>query len=292
ASFLTVFMMRNISIPEFKGFREAMLALAVPVDFSEYNSIDLCGTGGDGKDTFNISTLTSFVVAGAGIPVTKHGNYGVSSICGSSNVLEQLGVRFTSDEQVLKQQLETAGICFLHAPLFHPAMKAVAPIRKELGVKTFFNLLGPLTNPVQPKNQMVGVFNLEVARMYQYFLQEAGSNYAIIHALDGFDEISLTDKHKEITSNGEAIKGAKDFGFQKVNYKDLAGGNSVNEAAQIFLNVLEGKGTESQEKVVLANASTAIKLVTKKEPDECMNLAVDSLLSGKAEKALEFLIRN
>ena len=289
ASFLTVFIMRNISLQELKGFRNAMLELAVPVDLGTKNTIDLCGTGGDGKDTFNISTLSSFVVAGAGVPVTKHGNYGVSSVCGSSNVLESLGVQFTSDQQILKQQLCDANICFLHAPLFHPAMKAVAPIRRDLAVKTFFNMLGPLTNPVQPKNQMVGVFNLELARIYQYFLQESESNYAIIHALDGFDEISLTGKYKEISKSGEHIRGADFFGFDPVNYSNLAGGTTVEESAKIFTDILNGKGTDSQEQVVFANASTAIRTYTGKTQEESMTLAVDSLLSGSALKKLQIL---
>ncbi len=291
ASFLTVFIMRNIFLEELKGFRNAMLELAVRVNLGTQNSIDLCGTGGDGKDTFNISTLSSFVVAGAGVPVTKHGNYGVSSVCGSSNVLESLGVQFTNEEEVLKQQLNDANICFLHAPLFHPAMKAVAPIRRDLAVKTFFNMLGPLTNPIQPENQMVGVFNLELARIYQYFLQESKSNYAIIHALDGFDEISLTGKHKEISKDGEHIRNSEFFGFDQVDYADLAGGTTVEESAKIFTTILEGKGTESQEQVVLANASTAIRTYTGKTQEESMALAVDSLLSGKALKALQ-TIRN
>jgi anthranilate phosphoribosyltransferase len=290
ASFLTVFIMRNITLPELEGFREAMLELSIPINLKDKDPIDLCGTGGDGKDTFNISTLTSFVVAGAGIPVAKHGNYGVSSICGSSNVLEYLGVKFTNDEVTLQQQLNDAGICFLHAPLFHPAMKEVAPIRRDMGVKTFFNMLGPLTNPSRPKNQMVGVFNLELARMYQYLLQNSKSNYAIVHALDGFDEISLTDSHKIINPKGEFIQDASYFGFESAKYENLSGGKSIEDAAQIFQHILEGKGSASQEQVVLANSATAIQTYyPDKTISDSMELAVDSLLSGKANQAFKTL---
>ena len=189
SSFLTVYMMRSINIEELAGFREALLELCIPIDFSAYNTIDLCGTGGDGKDTFNISTLASFVTAGAGIKVAKHGNYGVSSISGSSNVMENLGVKFSNDKSFLEKCIDQAGICVLHAPLFHPAMKNVAPIRKELAVKTFFNMLGPMVNPSFPKNQIVGVFNLELARMYTYLYQDTDINFTILHSLDGYDEI-------------------------------------------------------------------------------------------------------
>ena len=221
ASFLTVFIMRNITLEELLGFREALLELCHKIDLSQFNPMDVCGTGGDGKHTFNISTLTSFVVAGAGIPVAKHGNYGVSSVSGSSNVLESLGVVFQTDEAILKQQMTETNICFLHAPLFHPAMKAVGPTRKELGIKTFFNMLGPLVNPACPKIQMIGVFSLELARMYQYFLQEEKSQYTVIYGLDGFDEVTLTDTSKLITNQGERFVEAKDFNLKKVAFSEL-----------------------------------------------------------------------
>src|SRR4051812_45334406 len=184
AAFVTAYGMRNITVQELQGFRDAMLDLCIKLDFSDYELIDLCGTGGDGKDTFNISTLASFIVAGAGYKVAKHGNYGVSSGCGSSNVMEYLGYQFTNDESKLNSSLDKAGICFLHAPLFHPAMKNVAPVRRELGVKTFFNMLGPLVNPAKPNNQIVGVYNLELARLYAYLYQKSEVNYTILNALD------------------------------------------------------------------------------------------------------------
>ncbi|MDC0106575.1 anthranilate phosphoribosyltransferase, partial [bacterium] len=214
AAFLTIFMMRTVTLEELKGFRDALLELCIPVDLSAYNPIDLCGTGGDGKDTFNISTLSSFVTAAAGVPVAKHGNYGVSSACGSSNVLESLGVKFSNDTDFLERAIATTGICVLHAPLFHPAMKNVAPIRRELGVKTFFNMLGPMVNPSFPKNQMVGVFSLELLRLYSYLYQDTDKNYSIVHDLGGYDEISLTNTVKIVSNDSEVLFSSEDLGLQ------------------------------------------------------------------------------
>jgi len=290
ASFLTVFMMRPITLDELKGFRDALLELCIPVDLSEFNTIDLCGTGGDGKDTFNISTLSSFVTAGAGVKVTKHGNYGVSSACGSSNVMEHLGIKFTNDIDYLKKAVDNVGICVLHAPLFHPAMKNVAPIRKALGIKTFFNMLGPMVNPAFPKNQLVGVFNLELARMYGYLYQSEDKNYSILHALDGYDEISLTGETKLIQNNSEKMLSATDFGVEYHTQDAIYGGNSVKEAASIFVNILDGKGTTAQNNVVCANAGMAIATVKGLEPKEGFELAKESLLSGKAKEKLTQLI--
>ena len=290
ASFLTVFIMRNITLAELIGFREALLSLCHKVDLSAYNPMDVCGTGGDGKNTFNISTLTSFVVAGAGVPVAKHGNYGVSSVSGSSNVLESLGVVFTTDHSVIETQIKEANITFLHAPLFHPAMKTVGPIRKELGIKTFFNMLGPLVNPAQPKVQMSGVFSLELARMYHYILQNDKVNYSIIYGLDGFDEITLTDKVKIIQNNGERILEASDFSLQKVNYEALFGGDTIEEATQIFNRIINGKGTESQNNVVLVNAAMAIQTYHQHlDFQEAFDLAKESLFDLKAQKSVTIL---
>ncbi len=289
AAFLTVYMMRSVSIEELEGFRDALLELCLAVDLSAYNPIDLCGTGGDGKDTFNISTLASFVTAGAGIKVTKHGNYGVSSTCGSSNVMEFLGIKFSSDANFLEKSIEEAGICVLHAPLFHPAMKNVAPIRKELGVKTFFNMLGPMVNPAFPKNQIVGVFNLELARMYGYLYQNTDKNFTVLHALDGYDEISLTGNTKTISNNSEGMLKPSDFGVKAVTTKDIVGGESINESAQIFLNILQGKGTEAQNNVVCANAGIAIATVENLSPIAGFEKAKESLLSGKALASLKKL---
>lgn len=290
ASFLTVYMMRSITIDELRGFRDALLDLCIPVELDDYNTIDLCGTGGDGKDTFNISTLSSFVTAGAGVNVTKHGNYGVSSACGSSNVMEHLGIKFTNDMDFLKRSIDEAGICVLHAPLFHPAMKNVAPIRKELGVKTFFNMLGPMVNPAFPKNQMVGVFNLELLRLYGYLYQETDKNYAVVHALDGYDEISLTGKTKVISNTTETLFSPEDLGVNKVDQKDIFGGNTVQQAARLFIKIISGDGTEAQNNVVCANAGLAIATVKNISHKEGFELAKDSLFSGKASKSLSQLI--
>ncbi|MCF6213502.1 MAG: anthranilate phosphoribosyltransferase [Flavobacteriaceae bacterium] len=289
ASFLTIYMMRSVTIHELSGFREALLELCLPIDLSAFNAVDLCGTGGDGKDTFNISTLSSFVVAGAGVKVAKHGNYGVSSSCGSSNVLEHLGIAFTNDEAKLKQTLDKAGICILHAPLFHPAMKHVAPIRRELGVKTFFNILGPLVNPSFPKNQIVGVFSLELVRLYSYLLQETDKNYAVLHDLAGYDEISLTDKTKVVSREKDFMFDAKNLGLQFIRQQDIYGGESVPESAKIFVDILEGKGTEAQNNVVCANAGLAISVVNKLAHIEGFSLAKESLQSGKALNAFKKL---
>ncbi len=287
ASFLTVYMMRSITVEELEGFRDALLELCIAVDLSEYNPIDLCGTGGDGKDTFNISTLSSFVAAGAGIKVTKHGNYGVSSKCGSSNVMEHLGIKFSNDKDFLKRNIDEAGICVLHAPLFHPAMKNVAPIRRELGVKTFFNMLGPMVNPAFPKNQIVGVFNLELARMYGYLYQNTDKNFTIIHALDGYDEISLTGSTKTISNTTEGMLTPVDFGVKTLRQEQIAGGDSIKESADIFMNILSGKGTEAQNNVVCANAGMAIATVEGLQPKQGFEKAKESLLSGKGLTALK-----
>ena len=289
ASFLTVFMMRSITLEELEGFREALLELCVAIDLSEFTPIDLCGTGGDGKDTFNISTLSSFITAGAGVKVAKHGNYGVSSGCGSSNVLEHLGIKFSNEEDFLRRCIDQAGICVLHAPLFHPAMKNVAPIRRELGVKTFFNMLGPLVNPAFPKNQLTGVFNLELARLYGYLFQKTDQNFTILYALDGYDEISLTGPAKAIRKNGESTINPQDFGVEPLSEKQITGGDTVSSSAAIFMSVLDGKGTTAQNNVVSANAALAIATATDCTPIEGFEKAKISLMSGKAYQAFKTL---
>ncbi len=289
AAFLTVYMMRSITIEELEGFRDALLELCLAVDLSAYDPVDLCGTGGDGKDTFNISTLASFVTAGAGVKVTKHGNYGVSSKCGSSNVMEYLGIRFSNDAGFLEKSIEQAGICVLHAPLFHPAMKNVAPIRKELAVKTFFNMLGPMVNPAFPKNQLVGVFNLELARMYGYLYQNTDKKFTVLHALDGYDEISLTGNTKTISNTTEGMLKPSDFGVQAVRQAQIIGGDSIEDSASIFMDILSGKGTEAQNNVVCANAGVAIATVKEITPIDGFLLAKESLESGKGLEALKKL---
>jgi anthranilate phosphoribosyltransferase len=289
-AFMTVYMMRPVTIDELQGFRDAMLELCLPVKFDQ-PVIDLCGTGGDGKNTFNISTLSSFVVAAAGQPVAKHGNYGVSSACGSSNVLEHLGYQFTNDVDELKRSLDRANICFMHAPLFHPAMKNVAPIRRELGVKTFFNMLGPMVNPAFPPRQLVGVFSLELARQFAYLYQQAQKEYVILHALDGYDEVSLTSPFKLYFNGGERLLSPKDLGLPQLTQEQLAGGETVEESAKIFVKILEGKGTEAQNSAVIANAGMALFTGHQSEGIEtAIARAKESLLSGKALEAFKKLI--
>lgn len=290
AAFVTVYMMRSIAVEELAGFRDALLDLCIAVPFKEYNSIDLCGTGGDGKNTFNVSTLSSFVAAGAGINVTKHGNYGVSSVSGSSNVMEQLGVKFSNDKGFLQKCLDEAGICILHAPLFHPALKNVGPIRRELGVKTFFNMLGPMVNPAFPANQLVGVFSLELARIYGYLYQKTDKNFTILHAIDGYDEISLTGKTKAIRNHTEQLLSPEDFGVKTIKPEEIYGGDSISASAKIFRNVISGKGTEAQNNVVSANAGMAIATVKNLTPLAGFELAKESLLSGKGLEKLNKLI--
>lgn len=290
ASFLTVYMMRSITVEELQGFRDALLELCIAVDLKEYNPIDLCGTGGDGKNTFNISTLASFVTAGVGVPVAKHGNYGVSSACGSSNVLEALGVKFSNEKEHLVRAMETANICVLHAPLFHPAMKNVAPIRKALGVKTFFNMLGPMVNPAFPKYQMVGVFNLELLRLYNYLYQKTDKNYSIVHDLGGYDELSLTHSAKISTNQSEVMFSPEDLGLEATVPEAIFGGNTIEEATSIFKNIISGKGTEAQNNVVCANAGLAIATAKQISLQEGFQQAKESLLSGRAKSCLTQLI--
>jgi anthranilate phosphoribosyltransferase len=289
ASFLTVFMMRSISLDELEGFRAALLELCLAVDLSEFETIDLCGTGGDEKDTFNISTLSSFITAGAEVKVAKHGNYGVSSGCGSSNVLEHLGISFSNEEDFLKRCIDQAGICVLHAPLFHPAMKNVAPVRRDLGVKTFFNMLGPLVNPSFPKNQLTGVFNLELARLYHYLFQKTEQNVTVLYDLKGYDEISLTGSTKALSRNSERVLTPADFGVKQLQAAQISGGSSVASSAEIFMNVIQNKGTEAQQNVVCANAGMALATALNLSPIEGFEKAKESLLSGKAFTALSTL---
>ncbi|HMT73901.1 MAG TPA: anthranilate phosphoribosyltransferase [Chitinophagaceae bacterium] len=290
-AFMTVYLMRSITIDELQGFRDALLELSVKVDLNGHETMDIVGTGGDGKNTFNISTLACFIVAGTGQKVAKHGNYGASSISGSSNVMEQLGYKFSSDSSKLKNEIEEANICFLHAPLFHPALKTVGPIRKNLAMRTFFNMLGPMANPANPSFQLVGVYSLEMARIYNYLLQLSGKPFTIIHSLDGYDEISLTNDTKVITNEGEKIMTPEQLGKRMVSPEDINGGSSIEEAAKIFSRILKGEGTWAQNAVVLANAAMALHCTGRyKSYDEAYLAAVQSLESGKANDCLQKLI--
>ena len=290
SSFLTIFMIRNITIEELNGFRKALIELSLKIDLNEFDPIDLCGTGGDEKDTFNISTLASFVTAGSGVKVAKHGNYGVSSSCGSSNVLEYLDLKFNNDSDKIRKAVDKANICFLHAPLFHPAMKNVAPVRKELGLKTFFNMLGPMVNPSMPKKQVVGVYNLELARIYNYLYQTTDINYNIIHSIDGYDEISLTKGTKVYSRESEFILDSKDFSLKDIDSKNIRGGKDIESSSKIFMDVLNGEASNDQENVVCANASLAIAISKDISIIEAFDKAKESIKTKNALKRFNELI--
>jgi anthranilate phosphoribosyltransferase len=291
ASFLTVYLMRKISAHELAGFRDALLELCIPVSLPEYESIDVCGTGGDEKNTFNISTLTAFVLAGAGIKVVKHGNYALSSASGSSNILEHYGYKFGNDSNKLRNEIEKANICYLHAPIFHPAMKSVGPVRKSLKVKTFFNILGPMVNPCRPKNQLVGVFSEEVLNLYNDVYKDTDINYCIIYCLNGYDEISLTGKFRAVSNLSDDIFSPEDLNLKITVHNDLYAGKTVEEAVKIFDNIINGRGTESQNSVVIANAAMGLKCInSERSIEECVQQAQESLLGKKALGALKKLI--
>ncbi|AZI32004.1 anthranilate phosphoribosyltransferase [Kaistella carnis] len=290
-SFVTVFLMRSITLAELEGFTEALHQLAPKIDLGTEDLVDIVGTGGDGKNTFNISTLASLVVAGTGQKVAKHGNYAASTISGASNVLETLGYRFKETEEELKSDLEKGNFCYLHAPIFHTSLKSIAPMRKNLGLKTFFNMLGPLINPAQPKYTMIGVANLEIARIYQYLLQKKNADFLLVNALDGYDEISLTNDTKMIDKYGEKIYSAEELQFRNIESESIFGGNSIEEAAEIFKSILEGKGTYEQNAVVLANAAMALNNTEKfGNYKNCLMMAKESLMEGKALNCLNVLI--
>lgn len=284
ASLITVFLMRSISVEELAGFREALLEMRVPVDLDAYKPIDIVGTGGDGKNTFNVSTCSCFVVAGAGYNVVKHGNYGATSVSGASNVMEQYGVRFTSDRDQLRRSMDACRIAYLHAPLFNPALKAVASVRKSLGVRSFFNMLGPLVNPVIPAYQLLGVYNLPLLRLYNYTYQESGTRFAVVHSLDGYDEISLTADFKVAMPEKEKLYTPESLGFQRCSEADLDGGETPEEAARIFDAVLSNTATEPQKNCVIVNAAFAIQVICpEKKIAECIAEAREALESGRAK---------
>jgi anthranilate phosphoribosyltransferase len=290
ASFLTVFLMRPVTVDEFYGFREALLEMSLPVDLGTTEAIDIVGTGGDGKNTFNISTVSCFVVAGAGYKVIKHGNYASSSVSGSSNVLEMLGYRFSNEPALLKKQLEEANLTFLHAPLFHPALKSVAPVRRELGLRTIFNMLGPVVNPARPKHQLLGVYHADAGKLYSAMLTKAGVNHTIVHSTDGYDEISLTADFDLFINGEHQTVSPEEIGFDRVKPEAIYGGDTIQKAAKIFTDVLEGKASPAQTNVVLANSAYAIMTISGKSYEESLQRAKDSLLGGKALKTFKKLI--
>jgi anthranilate phosphoribosyltransferase len=291
AAFLTVYLMRSITVEELTGFRDALLNHCIRIDLGDFDTIDVCGTGGDGKETFNISTTTTFVLAGAGAKVSKHGNYGVTSACGSSNILEHLGYRFSTEQDKLRKEIAEAGVCFLHAPMFNPAMKNVVPVRRALKIKTFFNMLGPMVNPSFPTRQFIGVYSLELARLYNYIYQLSDHPYTIIHSLDGYDEISLTSDFKYIHNGIEEIISPESLGYTRKQRDELAGGTGVQEAVDIFTGILQGNGTPARNEIVVANSQIALKCYFPDlSLDECRGKAEDSLYGGKAYTSLKKLL--
>jgi anthranilate phosphoribosyltransferase len=288
AALITIFLMRSISVEEVLGFREALVEMRVPVDLKEYKAIDIVGTGGDGKNTFNISTSACFVVAGAGYPVVKHGNYGATSVSGSSNAMEQQGVKFTTDIHVLRKSIEATNIAYLHAPFFSPALKAVAPVRKSLGVRNFFNVLGPLINPSDPEYQLLGVYDLSMSRLYSYIYQASRKKFGIVHSLDGYDEISLTGQFKVVTNKGEQLFMPEELGFNRVRQEEIFGGNTIEDVVSVFNRVLNCTATQPQMDVVIANAAFAIQIIETEKPiAECIEIAKNSLYGKKALNALK-----
>lgn len=291
SAIITIFLMRSISVDEVLGFREALMEMRTHIDLSDYKAVDIVGTGGDGKNTFNISTTASFVVAGSGYPVVKHGNYGATSVSGSSNAMEQQGVKFTTDADILRKSLDEASIAYLHAPLFSPALKAVAPTRKSLGVRTFFNVLGPLVNPVEPEYQLLGVYNLSLSRLYRYIYQANNKKFSIVHSMDGYDEISLTGDFKVISNNGEHLYHPEELGLNRIKESDIYGGSTIQEAVAIFNNVLSGTATSAQTNVVIANAAFTIQMMEEnKTIEECIDIARESIIAKKALKSLNKFI--
>lgn len=291
ASFLTILQMRGITVDELIGFREALMEARTPIDFSPYQPMDIVGTGGDGKNTFNISTCSCFVVAGAGYKVAKHGNYGATSVSGASNVMEQHGIRFTNRPDILMRSIEECNMAYLHSPLFHPALKSVAPVRKSLGIRTLFNLLGPLVNPCTPSYQLLGVADLSQMRLYTNVFYRLGIDFAVVNSLDGYDEISLTDEFKVMTRHNEHIYRPQELGFSQTEQDELSGGESKEGAARIFDQVLQGTATSFQTQCVIANAAFAIQIMEpQKSIEHCISIARESLQSGNALKTLNRFI--
>ena len=283
---LTALQMRGVTVDELLGFRDGILETGVPVPLKCERYIDVVGTGGDRKNTFNISTTSCFVIAGAGYKVAKHGNYAATSTSGASNVIQHHGIKFTDDIDRLNRSLDECGIVYLHAQLFARAMKFVGPIRKALQFPTIFNLLGPLVNPSQPSCQLLGVANLDQMRLYNNVYQKIGIDYGIVNSIDGYDEISLTGPFKVTTKHYERIFRPEDLGFSLIKPEELVAGASEDEAAQIFDSVLENRCMPGQKQVVLANAAFGIQVLERgqKSIEECIEIARDSIDSGKALK--------
>ncbi|MFL9842942.1 anthranilate phosphoribosyltransferase [Flavobacterium rhizosphaerae] len=286
---ITGIQMRGLQLEELIGFREALLELALPMQFEVGDSIDVCGTGGDGKNTFNISTCTAFILAAMGYKVVKHGNYGVSSMCGSSNVLESLGYTFTNNKDTLQKQLDSANICFMHAPLFHPALKAVAPLRKALGIATFFNSMGPLVNPAHPTHQLTGTFSLELARQYQHTLRNERKEFTVLHGMDGFDELTFIGVTRILGQQRDELLGNSPKNTA-ISLAEISGGDSVTKAAEILTNLLSGKGTQAQNTVLAGNVALALQTFSpEKSFETAFAEAHETILGGKAINHLKMI---
>ena len=281
---LTALQMRGITVDELLGFRDGILETGVPVPLDCDRYIDVVGTGGDRKNTFNISTTSCFVIAGAGYKVAKHGNYAATSTSGASNVIANHGVMFTDDIDKLNRCINECGIIYLHAQLFAKAMKFVGPIRKALQFPTCFNLLGPIVNPSKPQCQLLGVANLDQMRLYNNVYQKIGIDYGIVNSIDGYDEISLTGDFKVTTNCYERIFNPSDLGFGITKPEELRAGADEKEAKEIFDNVLANTALPAQKNVVLANAAFGIQVLEKGKKDiaECVEIARESIDSGKA----------
>lgn len=292
ASALAFYVARPIQIQELNGFKKALMDYCTPVSLTK-SAMDVCGTGGDGKNTFNISTLSAIVLAAAGIPIAKHGNYGSTSISGSSDILKYLGYQFLSSADDLNDHLERSNFCFMHAPLFHPALKNVAQIRKEIGIRTFFNIMGPLVNPANITAKYVGVFNQETARLYNYHLQNEQIDYMVVHSVDGYDEVSLTADIKLLRNTTEKLISPIDLDFPYVTAAELKSGNTIEESALIFVNILEGNGTASQNNVVIANSALAYTCYHPKiSYAEAKAICLEVLQSKKAYHQFKNIINN
>jgi len=289
---VTALQMRSVTADELNGFRDALLEASTKVNLKVEDCIDVCGTGGDGKNTFNISTITAFVLAAGGYKVVKHGNYGVSSFCGSSTMLEHLGYKFTVNESNLQEQLDETNICFLHAPLFHPCLKRVSKIRKDLGIRTFFNFLGPLVNPLQPNLQLTGVFNLKTARLYKDILSNSRKAFSVVHSIDGYDEVSLTAPFKVFSETSEQLLYPEELTDETITEDDLFGGSDILQSEKIFEAIVSGNGNAVQNEVIKINTALGIKCFKPEMSLEDAQLEAEQIIkSGKVAQTIKNVIK-
>jgi anthranilate phosphoribosyltransferase len=291
AFILGIFKTRIMDLNELTGFRNALMKLCVPVKLHK-QTIDVCGTGGDNKNTFNISTLSAFVLAASGVPVAKHGNFASTSISGSSDILKFFGLSFKTNEKELNDDLDKNNVCFIHAPNFHPAMKNLVPVRKGLKTNTLFNLMGPLVNPAETEFKYVGVFNRSVARLYNFFLQTGITNYYLVNSLDGFDEISLTSDVLIYSNKGNQVIPIDELPFKSIAAEEISAGNSIEDASKIFISVLKNEASDAQKNVVVANSAFAMQCYTNKDLEECIAACSESIESKKAFQLFNRIMQN